>query len=216
MDNAQKSSVAKICTVLAFACTAIMTSVIVFHLNHKNDTPALANDNSIIFPAGRDITDFSLVTTKETVFTPKNLQQHWTLLFFGFTHCPNVCPTTLSMLGKAYQTLHEHYPDLQIVLVSLDPERDNIPSLAQYTANFNPNIIGVSGNIQELRKLQSQLGIFSERSIGDDAHYSLQHTASILLINPHGKWVGMFKFGLTTEAFITEFNANIKQLTKTA
>ncbi len=240
MENANRVSTTKICTVLAFVCAAIMMSVMVFHLNHKSDTPQAASENSLLFPAGRDIKEFSLVTSSEKAFTQNDLRHHWTLMFFGFTHCPNICPTTLGMLSKAYQQLHGTYPDLQVVLVSLDPERDSTTTLAKYTANFHPDIIGVSGKIQELRKLQSQLGIYSERSEGDSlnsrpsedrrlvedrrpdesrnpaSNYTLQHTSSILLINPQGKWVGLFKYGMSSSAFVAEFNANMKQLTKVA
>jgi protein SCO1 len=214
MDNATKVSNNKIFSLLAFVCVAIMTSVFVFHLSHKNDQPQAASDNSLIFPAGRDIKEFSLVSASEQPFTQQDFRQHWTLLFFGFTHCPNVCPTTLSMLSKAYEQLHTTYPDLRVVLVSLDPERDSTTTLAKYTAQFNPDIIGVSGKIQELHKLQSQLGIYSERSEGDKGNYNLQHTSSILLINPQGKWVGVYKYGMSPSAFVAEFNANMKQLVK--
>lgn len=213
MSN-QKLSTTKIFSLLAFVCAALMMSVIVFHLNHK-PAPLQASDNSILFPVGRDIKEFSLVTASEKPFTQRDLLGHWTLMFFGFTHCPKICPTTLSMLSKAYDQLHTNYPDLQVVLISLDPERDSTTVLADYTASFNKDIIGVSGKIQELHKLQSHLGIYSERS-GDDNNYTLQHTSSIMLINPQGKWVGMFKFGMSPTKFITEFNANMQQLKKSA
>jgi len=212
MNHTKKVSHNKVLTLLAFICVAMMTSVIVFHLSHKSTIKA-ASDNSLIFPVGRDIKEFSLVSSDEKPFTQQDLRRHWTLLFFGFTHCPNVCPTTLDMLGKVYGQLHASYPDLRIVLVSLDPERDSTTALAHYTKRFSTDIIGVSGKIQDLRKLQSQLGVYSERNDANGS-YTLQHTSSIMLINPQGKWVGMFKYGMTPAAFVTEFNANIQQLTK--
>lgn len=211
MTKTNKISTNKLLTLLVFACAAIASSVLVFHLNHKPAQIQAASDNSLLFPAGRDIKEFSLVSSDEKPFTQKDFRQHWTLLFFGFTHCPNVCPTTLDMLSKAYEQLHTTHPDLRIVLVSLDPERDSTTTLAKYTARFNPEIIGVSGKIPELRKLQSQLGIYSSRE-GDNSSYTLQHTSSILLINPQGKWVGMFKYGMSPAAFVAEFNTNMKQL----
>lgn len=216
MSNANKFSTQTIFTLLAFVCAAIMMSLFIFHLTHKPAPIKAASDNSLLFPVPRDIKEFSLVTSKEQPFTQQDLKHHWTLLFFGFTHCPNVCPTTLSMLSKAYEQLHNTYPDLRIVLVSLDPERDNTKALAEYTANFNPDIIGVSGKIQELRKLQSQLGIYSERNDEDNGTYTLQHTSSIMLINPQGQWVGMFKFGMNPAEFVAEFKTDMQQLTNKA
>jgi protein SCO1/2 len=210
MNNRNKISTNKICAALSFICAAIMMSVFVFHTSHK-PASIQTSDKSVVFPVGRDIKDFSLVTSKEKEFTQKDLREHWTLMFFGFTHCPSICPTTLSMLSKAYTQLKPTYPNLQVVLVSLDPERDSTTALAKYTANFNPDIIGVSGKIQDLRKLQSQLGVYSERS-EEGKSYTLQHTSSIFLISPQGKWVGMFKFGMGANTFVSEFNANMKQL----
>ena len=115
------------------------------------------------------------------------------------------------MLGRAYQKLYATYPNLQVVLISLDPERDNLQTLSTYTHSFNKNFIGATGQIQELRKLQSQLGIFSERDT-TSSNYQLQHTSSILLINPQGKWAGLFKFGMNPEQFTQAFTEAIKIL----
>jgi len=208
-----KLSTIKIFTLLAFLCAAIMTSVIVFHLNHK-PVQLTSSENTLLFPVARDIKDFSLVNANETPFTQQDFLGHWTLLFFGFTRCPMVCPTTLHMLSNSYDQLHAKYPNLQVVLISLDPERDSTKVLANYTASFNKNIIGVSGKIQDLRKLQSQLGIYSERNETENGGYTLEHTSSIMLISPQGKWVGMFKFGMRPNTFINEFNASMKELTK--
>lgn len=211
-DNTNKIPTNIICAVLAFICAAVMMSVLVFRLSHKSVPLQTASDKSMLFPEGRDIKDFSLVTSDEKPFTQQNLRQHWTLMFFGFTRCPNICPTTLNMLSKAYEKLHPTYPNLQVVLVSLDPERDSTNILAKYTASFSPDIMGVSGKIQELRKLQSQLGVYSERNETDNTTYTLQHTSSIFLISPQGKWVALFKYGMSPTTFVNEFNTNMEIL----
>jgi protein SCO1 len=215
MQDEKTLSTNKIIVLLVFICAAIMASVIVYHQSQQQARQT-ASDNSIIFPVSRDLKDFSLVSSNGKAFTQTELLHHWTLLYFGFTHCPDVCPTTSSLMSKVYNQLHETYPDLQIVLVSLDPQRDSVDALAKYTASFNPAIIGVSGKIQELRKLQSQLGIYSARKDvpGDKDNYRLEHTASIMLINPQGQWAGMFKFGMNPTDFAAELKTSINQLTK--
>src|SRR5438128_2387745 len=125
MQNQQPISHHKIVILLVFICAAIMTSVFVFHLSHNQPVQKiLTADEGTLFPIGRDIKSFALLDNHNQAFTQKNFLNHWTLLFFGFTHCSNVCPTTLDMMGRAYSQLQKQYPSLQVVLVSLDPERD--------------------------------------------------------------------------------------------
>lgn len=206
-------SIHQIIIFVVFVSVALITSLFIFHLRHKPMQTQLANDAGMIFPAARDIKPFELVTAGNNKFTEKNFYQHWTLLFFGFTHCSSVCPTTLDMMKRAYAKLHAQYPNLQVVLISVDPNRDTPASLATYTHSFHPDFIGVTGNIQELRKLQSQLGIFAVRDNGAEGNaYQIQHTSSILLINPQGKWAGIYKFGLTPDALAKSVEESIKAL----
>ena len=137
-------------------------------------------------------------------------------MFFGFTHCSNVCPVTLDMMSKSYPNLHTAMPNLQVVFVSLDPERDNKATLLQYTKTYHPDFIGVSGKIESVRKLQSQLGIYSarENSTTNSSDYQLLHTSSIMLISPEGKWVGMFRFGMKPKQFEQAVIAAIATVSK--
>lgn len=211
MQN-QTLSANKIIVLVAFLSTAMVASLFVFHM--RNNMPAaLSSDEGLIFPAPRDIKSFTLVNANDQPFTQTDLYHHWTLLFFGFTHCTSICPTTLGTLSRVYNKLHTTYPDLQVAFISLDPERDAPDSLLNYVHSFHPHFIGASGELQELRKLQSQLGVYSART-RSSSNYQLQHTASIFLINPKGQWVGLFHFGMNPEQFTNAFNKSIKQLNK--
>jgi len=215
MQNTQTISTNKIVIFLVFICAALMASVFVFHSRQKPVQPAISSDVGIIFPVARDIKSFDLVTTRNEKFSQKNFYNHWTLLFFGFTHCSSVCPTTLDMMSRAYGSLHDKYPDLQVALVSLDPERDSLETLAKYTHSYHPDFIGVTGNIQQLHKLQSQLGIYSEKDAATQttgSNYQIQHTSSIMLINPQGQWVGLFRFGLKPDTFAQAFETGVNSL----
>lgn len=204
----------KIIVLVAFICAAIMTSLFVFRLSHKPQIATLAANQGLTFPAGRDIKPFELKTTNNESFSQKNFNQHWTLVFFGFTHCSTICPTTLDMLQRAYTALHSSYPSLQVVLISLDPERDTPNALATYTHTFNPAFIGVTGNIQTIRKLQSQLGIFAARDDATTNNDQIQHTSSILLINPQGRWVGLFNASMTPTQLTQAFTSSVASLTQ--
>src|SRR5690242_1255425 len=127
----------KIILFVVFVSAALISSLFVCHMNHKPQT-ALSADDGLLFPAARDIKPFELVSAvSKEKFTQQNFLNHWTLVFFGFTHCSNVCPTTLDMMSKAYDKLHVNIPNLQVVLISLDPERDNPEALASYTQTYN-------------------------------------------------------------------------------
>lgn len=201
MKSTPTFSTTKIIVLVVFVCAAIMTSLFVYHARHKPVQPLLSSDNGTLFPVARDIKSFEL-QSGENKFTQKNFYGHWTLLFFGLTHCSSICPTTLDMLNRAYLSLHKTIPNLQVVLVSLDPERDNTETLSQYTRSFHPDFIGVTGGIKDLRKLQSQLGIYSARDANaTTSNYQIEHTSSIMLINPQGKWAGLFRFGMNPNQF---------------
>lgn len=201
----------RIIFIVVFICAAIMSSLFIFHLKNKPLNTNLADDAGIVFPVAREIKPFDLVSSDEKKFSLQNFYGHWTLLFFGFTHCAQVCPNTLGMIAKVYPQLIQTNPNLQVVLISVDPERDGTQDLKRYTENFNPNFIGVSGKINELRKLQSQLGIYSERD-GTQANYQIRHTPSILLVNPKGEWAGLIKYGLSPDAFVTALNQALQRV----
>ena len=115
-------------------------------------------------------------------------------MFFGFTQCPDVCPTTL-------QTLHETHSLLatdaiyaesgQVVFVSVDPDRDTAPLIRDYLAYFHPDFIGITGEITSLKKLTQPLGILFTK-IASGESYTMDHSASILLIDPQGRVLGLF------------------------
>lgn len=208
VNSSSLFSVRNIVLLVIVISIVLMTIVMAFHLRHESKT-TLASDHAVIFPVGRDIKPFQLRTATDQSFTSANLMQHWTLLLFGFTHCQDVCPVSLSMLSAVYDQLRKNYPNLQIVLISLDPKRDNQLSLSKYMKSFHHDFIGVSGAVSALRKLQSDLGIYA---IGDEVqgtNYQIQHSSSILLINPQGKWVGQFKYGMSPKIFMDTFNKSM-------
>lgn len=207
-------STQKIIFLVVFVSAALITSLFVFHLKQKPMNTHIANNNALIFPAARDIKPFDLKTTLNETFTQNQFRHHWTLLFFGFTHCSSICPTTLDLLNRVYTSLHPNYPNLQVVFISLDPTRDQPQALSEYVRSFNNDFIGVTGSIQEIRKLQSQLGIYASRdaeaSVNDN--YQIQHTSSVLLINPQGEWAGLFKAGLNPTQFVDAFKESVNVL----
>lgn len=220
MTTSTPYSTNKIVALLVFICMAIMASVFVYYASHKQDAdsaPQLVSaDDGFIFPTARELKPFELMSTNGSAFTEKNLRGHWTLLFFGFTHCSSICPTTLSLLKNSYVKLHKTYPNLQVVFISLDPVRDTRAALSKYTKAYHPDFISVSGKIQELRKLQSQLGVYSSNDASAANNYQIQHTASIMLINPRGEWAGQYKNNVAPAHFTQVVNDSLQALNHVA
>lgn len=148
----------------------------------------------IYFPKPEYITPFQLTDTNNHAFSDQNLLGHWTLVFFGFTYCPDVCPTTLAMLDTTLQSLRSAHPDMtvpDIVFVSVDPARDNLTQLDNYVHFFNPEFKAVTGSQNQLETLARQMGVIFDKVYMDpEGHdkdnYLMEHSTSLTLINPQG------------------------------
>lgn len=212
MQAKQLRSINKSVFLMLFICLAIFGSLFFFHLNYSSARKNFNNDFVTMFAVPREIKPFKLTQNNHEKFLLKNFLNHWTLLIFGFTHCNNVCPTTLAMMSQAYKLLQATYPNLQVVMISLDPERDTPLALTQYIHTFHPDFVAISDKIQDLRKIQSQFGVYSARE--SSSNYQIQHTSSIFLINPQAQWVGIFKYGMSPQQFVQVFTESMKSSSK--
>ena len=133
-----------------------------------------------------------------------NYTFRWSLVFFGFTYCPDVCPLTLQKLASAQRTLSEDgvEPLPRIVLVSVDPERDTPEQLGAYLEGFRADAIGITGEIDEIRKLTNELGIFFEKRESDGDYYAVDHSSVVLVIDPEGRFHALFSSPHDTENFV--------------
>ena len=129
---------------------------------------------------------FTLVDNKGQPFASSRLAGRPYAIFFGFTHCPDVCPTTLARLVKLR---HQLGPDeaFQIVFVTVDPERDGPAEVGRYSALFGSPVIGLTGSPAQIARVKKDYGIFSERA-GTGDNYSVDHTASVLLFDKGGRF----------------------------
>lgn len=138
----------------------------------------------------RAIAAFRLVDHQGREFTQAALRGRWSLLFTGFTHCPDICPTTLALLAD----LRARLPDdlLQVVFVSVDPERDTPEVLAAYVAHFDPRLTGVTGTRADIEAFTSQLGLAQVRNPGVGGDYTVDHSTALVLIDPQARVAGYF------------------------
>lgn len=139
---------------------------------------------------------FHLRDMNQKAFDLERLKGRWSLLFFGYTHCPDICPTTLTslrLLARQLQQTPDYYKNTQIVFISVDPGRDSLPHLKKYVSYFHPDFLAATGKKTQIDTLARQLGavyMFDGDTNTDD--YIVNHSASIALIDPQGRWVARF------------------------
>ena len=164
----------------------------------RNEQPLLppAGLDSVILSEPRPLEPFTLVGHDGKSLTLENIKGHWTLLFFGYTHCPDICPTTLAVLKGVAQKLDSD-PELaastRTLFVSVDPKRDTPEHLKQYITYFNPAFMAATGSRDEIDNLTMQVGaiyMFEGDTSGDS--YIVNHSATILLIDPQGRLYARF------------------------
>lgn len=147
----------------------------------------------LLLQTPRQFSGVSLIDESGEPFTEEELQGRWSILFFGFTHCPDICPMTMADMNRLVEGLSEEERErLQIVLVTVDPERDTPEQLRQYVHYFNPEFTGVTGDPNMIYRFATELGIaYNKVEQGDS--YTMDHTSSLVLINPRGHFHGYIR-----------------------
>lgn len=143
----------------------------------------------------RPLSDFSLRDQNGKAFDLSRLRGKWSLLFFGYTNCPDICPTTLATLNQLHSHLGKNpnlLDDMQFVFISVDPGRDDLPKLKKYITYFNKDFVGVTGNQEQLAKLAKQLGAHHEvLNKGGKKDYAVNHTAAIFITDKEARFFGL-------------------------
>jgi len=187
---------------LIFFFLAIAIIALFFGIWTQRNTHASAKPTTIVATVlyqPRQIIPFKLTEDNGKPFNNANFKGHWSLLFFGFTRCPEICPTTLSTLNKAYQAMQHNKlsPMPQVVFISVDPDHDAAKGvIKKYLTSFNKNFIGATGSKKQLDQLTQNLSVLYMKVMNkdamDDTHYMIDHSGTILLINPQGDLKAIF------------------------
>jgi protein SCO1 len=149
-----------------------------------------------VAPAGNAFgAPFELVDQNGQIITEKAFQGHPTALFFGFTHCPEVCPTTLFEMNGWFAKLGKDGENIKAYFVSVDPERDTPEILKAYVSNVTSRVIGVTGDPVKVAAMVKSFGVFAKRVPTDDGSYTMDHTASVFLLNSAGDFHGTIAWG---------------------
>jgi protein SCO1/2 len=159
--------------------TTIVLIVVAFFMVKKNSTKFHEVDVS-----------FNLEDMNGNLFNEKILKQKHSLLFFGFTHCPDVCPASLQLLTNLIEEMGKDAGKINYYFFTADPDRDTKEVLKKYLSSFNPKILGVTGKKEELQKLHQALDIYIKKvDLGKD-NYTIDHTASFTILNSDSEKVG--------------------------
>ena len=184
-------------TIIIIVCFIVL---VIFGFIWRMNQPVIMSvqdlriNGAIVLNTPRKFSDFDLIDHRGDAFTLERLKGQWSMIFFGFTNCPDVCPTTLATLNETYSKLKDSEKEnLQVIMVSLDPERDTVDKLGQYMPYFNTDFVGVTGNKHFIKRFTTEINIaYNQVPLGGD-DYTVDHSSQIVLVNPNGHYHGFFK-----------------------
>lgn len=142
---------------------------------------------------------FQLTDQTGQTVTEKSMQGHPTLVFFGFTHCPDVCPTTLFEMSQVLKAMGKDADRVNAYYITVDPERDTQAAMKEYLSSFDPRLKGLTGSPQEIAKVLSEYRVYSKKVPLKDGDYTMDHTALIYLMDRDGKFVAPFNINQKPE-----------------
>jgi protein SCO1 len=163
------------------------------------------------FPEPRALPEFRLLDQEARPFTRASLAGQWSLVFAGFTHCPDVCPTTLVTLAAIEKQLHGAGRDLRVVFLSLDPERDAPAALGPYLDFYSPRFTGATGPAAEIDKLMAGLGLSYIKVPQEAGRYTIDHSAALILVDPAARAVAYFKPPLRADRIAADLRPLVRE-----
>ncbi len=178
-----------------FLITLLIAIAVLVGFWRENDEPKLSLNAGTALTEPLSLPEFSLVDMTNSAFTKASFKNKWSFVFFGYSHCPQICPTTLAAMKQISQSLHRG-PLAQLVFISIDPEHDTPARLHTYfqQEQFKPaHFIGVTGDKETISKLARVIGIHvaKDNDASKNAEH-IEHGGAILLVNPEGKIAAIF------------------------
>jgi len=182
----------------AVVLAAILGAVLLAAVYRENGSRAILLPDQVmtLFPAPKPLAAFAFTDHENRVFDVSRLKGKWSFLFFGYTHCPDICPMTLATLARARESIVKSTAgaqDVQFVFISVDPKRDTAGRLAQYVTYFDATFLGVTGDDAQLGNLAGQLGAPYQVEVKLGAeNYPVYHTAAVFLVDPRARYHAVF------------------------
>ena len=201
MNLAKKKLILLSSIIFTFIIILIMTFLFAEYLSRKNAPEKLSEI----------ISKVNLIDHNGQAFKSTTLKNKPSLLFFGFTNCPEICPTTLADLSQITKKVTSNDDSINIIFVTLDPKRDNKEHLKDYIQYFDGNIIGVTGNKIEIKEFADNWGVFYEAVKTTNSNYTLNHTATVFMIDALGNFRGTIAWGENESSIIQKIN-NLRKI----
>jgi protein SCO1/2 len=169
--------------------------------------------NGTALPEPRTVPEFQLIDSNAQAYGHDQLMGHWSLLFFGYTSCPDVCPTTLTTLAQVHQQLIDLADNkrLQMVFVSVDPKRDTPAQVGQYVKFFNANFVGLTGTPQNIEQFTNAMGVPVAIHDSGNGAYTVDHAATLFLLDPQARLAAVFSPPHDTATLATDLRAVVNQ-----
>ena len=170
---------------------------------------AMSDDSPVIDGLGGR---FFLTNHFGQTVTENDMKGRYSIIFFGYTSCPDICPTSLMVLTQAFKQMGDLAQKIQPYFISVDPQRDTVKLLREYVSYFDERLIGLTGSEQMIKRVADQFRVKFEKGQSDSSSpelYTMDHTASLYLMAPDGSFVTKFAHGITSEALVTELKAII-------
>jgi len=180
--------------VVGIAIVAALAGAWLAHLMSRSENAAPTLTAGTALPTLREIPEFDLMTAQGEPAKLDLFRNHWSVLFFGYTSCPDVCPTTLTQLAQIKKTLGdlpaERQP--QFVFISVDPKRDTPTQLAGYLKFFDPSLVGLTGSQEHIDELTHALGVPVVYQPAENGGYSVDHAATLFVVDPKARLYAIF------------------------
>lgn len=181
-------------TIFRFLFVGIATLALTLFIGWwRVDGPGAAVPSNL-HPLNIPAMDFQLLDQKGQSVGPESLAARPSMIFFGFTYCPGICPTTLSNISTWLEAIGDEASDLNVVFITVDPERDTVETMASYVSNFHPQIHGWTGSQDQIARAAQEFRVMYKQVPTEDGGYTLNHTASVFLFDSAGAFAASIDF----------------------
>lgn len=183
----------------------LITVLLLVACGAETGTPSPEQFKGTWLPTPVPVSDFTLTGPDNVPVQLSDFSDKLVLIYFGYTFCPDVCPTTMADLGRVQRAVDDAGDQVQVIMVSVDPERDTPEQLAEYVAHFHPTFVGLTGDKAEIDAAAGEFGVFYERHEGTAASgYLVDHTARVFVVDRDGKYALSFAYGTAVDDIVSD------------
>lgn len=195
LADQQKRAVRWTVLILVLVVASIIGAIVLQFATMKPDLKAeLESSHTLYFDAPRQVPEVTLIRHSGKPFAVDQFKGQWDLINFGYTYCPDICPTNMADMKQAQAMLVERglADQVQFWMITVDPARDTVEQLAQYVPYYHPDFIGLTGSLEDISTLAAQLSaVFYQEGNGED--YTVAHSDNYALIDPEGRFVALMR-----------------------